>query len=266
MLCAVPYRKGVLELGCGRCRPCRINRSRQWVGRMLLESCEHPYSAFVTLTYKDMVGPLWLDKRHLQLFLKRLRSVVFPRMLRYYAVGEYGDQSWRPHYHLVVFGLSPTEEELVRASWPFGFVVVGTAEARSMSYVAQYVTKKMTSPKDRRLLGRPPEFSMMSLKPGLGSGVIARIKKAVSEHPSTDKFLFDKFRVSGYKYPLGRYIRDGIDEAIGVLPEQRRARLRVIVEELFATKISKDTETYETERGAKVLAALGRSIRKDKVL
>ena len=112
MICIKPLTlEGRGEVGCGQCRNCRINRRREWVGRMILEAKEHLFSSFVTLTYDDEHMPKdgSLCKKHLQQFIRRLRKALYPRKIRYYAVGEYGDKSWRPHYHLIVFGLSPDE-------------------------------------------------------------------------------------------------------------------------------------------------------------
>jgi hypothetical protein len=227
---------------------------------MLLESYEHAGNCFVTLTYDEEHLPEngWLNKKHLQLFLKKLRSRISPLAIRFYAVGEYGDLSWRPHFHLVLFGISPLESKLVQDCWPYGFTFTGTAEPKSMSYVAQYVVKKMNNPKDSRLAGRPPEFCTMSLKPGIGSGLISRVVKAVNEHPSTVPLLFDTVRANGFKYPLGKYLKSQLDTALGVLPESRRIRLRAHVAELFDQKIRQTTETIEAERRAKVVASLGR--------
>lgn len=42
-----------------------------------------------------------LNKRDVQLFLKRLRNAGFH--FQYFGCGEYGDLSARPHYHLLIF-------------------------------------------------------------------------------------------------------------------------------------------------------------------
>ena len=51
-----------------------------------------------------------LVNRHLQLFIKRFRKYVsthYNEKIRYYAVGEYGVQSLRPHWHIIFFYASP---------------------------------------------------------------------------------------------------------------------------------------------------------------
>lgn len=259
MMCKQPFRKENREFGCGQCTHCRINRSRLWVGRMLLESMEHPYSAFVTLTYNDehLPNPPHLSKKAVQLFLKRLRSMAAGRNFRYYAVGEYGDKSWRPHYHLIIFGLSPTEQALVEKCWPFGFVMVGTAEAQSMNYTAAYVIKKMTNPKDSRLEGRPAEFSLLSKKPGLGTGVVERmLKQYRGPHGQAafDKlgWIAEQFRNEGHLYPLGRYLKEKVLSGLGLDKEAKDLHNQSVAVELYQKTAGKTASQLFAERRAKL--------------
>jgi len=108
MLCNKPYRKGNAEFGCGQCMPCRFNRRRLWTARLLLEATQHENKSFITLTYNDKNAPKdhSLDPSHYKNFIKRLRKAIYPKKIRYYLVGEYGDHTQRPHYHAALFGLS----------------------------------------------------------------------------------------------------------------------------------------------------------------
>lgn len=94
--------------GCGQCLPCRFNKRRLWTNRLLLELRSHGDAAFVTLTYSDDFLPKnkSLDPKQLKLWMKRLNKLAGGG-LRYYNVGEYGDQTQRPHYHALIFGLPP---------------------------------------------------------------------------------------------------------------------------------------------------------------
>ena len=119
-----PYRvKSFLnwfEIPCGYCDGCRIDRSREWANRCMLELQYHDSAYFITLTYNDDHVPvsyyadpetgeaqesLTLCKRDWQLFMKRLRKAFPDDQIRFYACGEYGSQTFRPHYHAIVFGL-----------------------------------------------------------------------------------------------------------------------------------------------------------------
>ena len=230
MLCRKPYKTGILEYGCGQCTPCRINKTRLWVGRMLLERYEHKEACFATLTYNEEHLPknAYLSKRAAQLFIKRLRAEIEPRKLRYYIVGEYGDKSWRPHYHAILYGISPTEQNLIEKCWPFGFVKLGTAEEKTFSYVSGYIVKKMTQPKDNRLNNRPPEFALMSRNPGLGYGIVERMEKAYKTTPGKAAlqkmdWVSETFHTTGFTYPLGRYLKEKIIEKTGFDKVKRKA-------------------------------------------
>ena len=45
-----------------------------------------------------------------QKFLKRLRK-AYKSKLRYFIAGEYGEQTARPHYHMILYGWQPTDLE-----------------------------------------------------------------------------------------------------------------------------------------------------------
>lgn len=94
-----------IEVPCGKCLECRIQRTRQWADRCVLEAKQYKYNYFVTLTYDDNHLPIKnsLDSKDLQLFMKRLRKKFKGIKIRFLACGEYGDISWRPHYHLLLF-------------------------------------------------------------------------------------------------------------------------------------------------------------------
>lgn len=199
---------------------CRINKSREWKHRILIEARLHDHSCFVTLTYgpEELPEGGTLVRRHVCLFLKNLRKLYPPRSIRYFGVGEYGDESGRPHYHVCLFGVSIADEPNVRRAWfdfekgkPRGFIKVDELNSGTAGYVSQYVVKKWTNGKDsyvaERLRGRVPEFSFMSLRPGIGYGAAELIAHAVDcEHLQVPKAL----RMDGKHVPLGRYIRNKV--------------------------------------------------------
>lgn len=109
-----------VEIPCGKCIGCRIEYSRQWANRCMLELGYHDSAYFVTLTYDDYHVPtslygdpdtgecipsLTLSKRDWQLFMKRLRRAFPEDKLRFFMSGEYGSETMRPHYHAIIFGL-----------------------------------------------------------------------------------------------------------------------------------------------------------------
>lgn len=72
---------------------------------------------FVTLTYDNEHLPPNCSLRfeHLALFWKRLRKRV-PN-IKYFASGEYGETTLRPHYHAIIFGLTEANRRDVYESW-----------------------------------------------------------------------------------------------------------------------------------------------------
>lgn len=197
---------------CGQCLPCRINKRRVWTHRLMLESYVHTDSVFVTLTYapEHLPGNGTLIKRDLQLYLKRLRKALSPRTIRYYAAGEYGEQSYRPHYHLIIFGTSfNLDADLLAKCWPYGLVHVGTFSSDSASYVAGYVTKKVVGKSD--IQGRIPEFALMSRKPGIGYPALNDVLKLLDDPRFVHLLGLNNDVPHGLKHgksfmPFGRYL------------------------------------------------------------
>ena len=99
-----------IVLPCGQCCACRLNKSRDWATRCVLEAKMHDENCFITLTYNDENLPkdYGLCKEDLTLFFKRLRKNTGEK-IRYYAAGEYGDLYGRPHYHACLFGWKPKD-------------------------------------------------------------------------------------------------------------------------------------------------------------
>jgi hypothetical protein len=241
-VCKNPYMSGGVPCPCGKCMPCRINRKRLWTHRILLESYCHEKNSFVTLTYDEENLPKdgSLKPDHYQKFIKRLRKRLSPARIRYYAVGEYGDRTWRPHYHFALFGASCETADVtgqphkgcdcslctaIRESWPYGFIVVGTLNKDSASYVSGYVTKKMTKEDDPRLSGRHPEFGRMSNRPGIGGHAASYIADALlSDHGnymlSENGDVPISLKHGSRSLPLGRYLRDRIRKEIGFNEEE----------------------------------------------
>lgn len=237
-MCTRPFVKSLAAFACGQCLPCRINRRRLWSSRLQLEAVKHADACFVTLTYDKEHHPAdgSLQPDHLRDWLKRLRFALAPRRVRFYAVGEYGDQTWRPHYHAVLFGVSPMEQELLRSTWKQGHILALPLTPQSCSYVAGYVTKKMTKKGDTRLQGREPEFARMSLRPGIGAHSMDDVARALNTPAGAAAVarLGDvptTLRYGRSSMPLGRYLSNRLRQAYGqtIAPcETPAARLRAL--------------------------------------
>lgn len=183
-----------VKLPCGRCVGCRVDHGQMWSTRMQHEALFHADCCFLTLTYRDEDLPcdLGLRKRHLQQFIRDLRNHLrHAGKIRYYGCGEYGDESLRPHYHLIVFGYYPADTSTIDGKgrgtsatierlWGRGYCTVGPATPETMAYTARYVQKKLNGPAAAGAYERLhrdtgeivtviPPFALMSRNPGIGA-------------------------------------------------------------------------------------------------
>jgi len=153
-----------LAIPCGHCILCRSEQARQQAVRIEHEARMWVESSFVTLTYDDKHLPKYgsLDYAHTTKFWKRLR-IHFQRKklgtIRYYLVGEYGDETLRPHYHACIFGQAFVQDRIIirnqptllwvspllQELWGLGQVSVGALTFETARYAASYVTKKLAS-------------------------------------------------------------------------------------------------------------------------
>lgn len=220
---------------CGQCVPCRVYRKSVWTNRILLEAMQHEHNSFATLTYREQPIGGSVSPGELSGFIKRLRF-HFGGRFRFFGVGEYGDRTWRPHYHVALFGFpsceqlgfgSRVEEQgcicgpctLVRKAWGSGFVMLGSLELKSARYIAGYTVKKMGSVTDTRLAGRHPEFARMSLRPGIGADATWDIASALLVYRPELREEDLAVELNGRPMPLGSYLRRKVRREVG-LPEK----------------------------------------------
>ncbi|WNK13873.1 MAG: replication initiator protein [Microvirus sp.] len=219
MICSKPILLTGAEVPCGQCMSCRINRGRKWTGKLILESASTgpTFNYFVTLTYDEGNLPAGgtLVKEDGRLFRKRLYQALGSQ-LRFFFVGEYGEVTFRPHYHAILFGVDPTVDitATVAKCWPQGFVTVDHFSDKRAAYVAQYCLKKMTKPDDIRLGSRHPEYSQMSRRPALGDSFVTDVLAPWYQSAQGQAFIArsgdvtSTFRTGGKTYPLtNRHVR-----------------------------------------------------------
>lgn len=211
---------------CGKCEVCLKNRAREWSVRLLNELELNPVACFLTLTYDEDSLPLspyymqtagrfepTLVPEHLTKFWKRLRKRFSDRKIRYYAVGEYGSKSLRPHYHAVVFGWRPDSVYRVGRSlvsleiedlWPYGQNVVGSVGRESIHYVCGYLVKSIYKHSTMEC----PPFSRMSQGLGLAFAML-----------QADKIESLSFHADGRKAPVPRYYLKKLEVDLDANPE-----------------------------------------------
>jgi hypothetical protein len=214
----------------------------------MLEAKLHEENSFLTLTYDNENLPMLenglstLKPEDPKNWMKRIRRKLAPRKIRFYMVGEYGDQSGRAHYHYALFNYPTCQDPINRdrrrykgkscecssckplaETWKKGFIYNDELNFNTSQYIGQYVCKKMTNAKDKATLewlkGRYPEFSRMSNRPGIGADSMDKIVEILETEHGVDLLLegdVPNILKHGKKqYPLGRYLRSKIREKMG---------------------------------------------------
>lgn len=193
-------------IGCGQCTECRLEYSRGWANRCVMEalSCQRDDGIencwFLTLTYddehlKELISPVSgyasLNFDHSQKFMKDLRRYFEYHFdhegVRFYLCGEYGEETHRPHFHVLLFNCPIPSEHLtilgktklgfplynvdyITDIWKRGHVVIANLSWETCAYTARYVMKKLKG-NDKCFYDFwdiEPEGVRMSNRPGIG--------------------------------------------------------------------------------------------------
>ena len=184
------------------------------------------FSVNRNVTYEDNQVAV-LVNRHLQLFIKRFRKYVsqnYNEKIRYYAVGEYGVQSLRPHWHILFFYSSsqlardfenalhlgtksrPIQTPIfLRSLWKFGHIDSKQTDGKAYFYVSSYVNKPSNFPFVLELLAPQRAFHSIFL------GEISSqedIKKSFQERDFSNLGKINVISWSGeqYTYSIRRSI------------------------------------------------------------
>lgn len=211
-----------VDLPCGQCMGCRIDKSRAWALRCVQESTLHEDNCFITLTYNDKNVNSFgsLEKQHLQNFMKELRRKYANKTtynshtglttkntgIRFFSCGEYGNNFDRPHYHILLFGFDFDDKEYLKTEngypcytseklsklWRKGFHLIGECSYESAAYIARYCTKKLT--------GKKADETYQTTNPYTGEIYPLEPEFIImSRNPGIGKKWFDKFK--GDLYP-----------------------------------------------------------------
>jgi len=226
----------LVRVPCGQCTACRLEKSRQWAVRCVHEAQLYENNSFITLTYDDQNIPktkdqiYWsediplcgnlktLNLTHFQSFMKRLRKhqddtfldqdydehFLFNRdhskNIRFFHAGEYGEQTDRPHYHAIFFGVGLRDQNLVNDIWGKGFVDFGTVTFESCRYTANYLDKKYYGQLAEDYYtrhGREVPFQVVS------QGIGLRFAEANKDSIAEDLFI----SMQGDKHSIPRFYR-----------------------------------------------------------
>lgn len=236
-----------IEVSCGKCVECEIQKSNEWASRLMLEKKSYDKACFITLTYNDDYNDQDLHIDHVQKFIKRLRKRIDPIKIKYFACGEYGSRTIRPHYHAIIFGYDfPDRRSTPKKGfynskelselWNVGFHTITDVTYDSCKYVAKYMQKAFFSSFNldamsehpyeqihcsrkfiRAYYGIEPPFVLMSKKLGYDNWLkTADIR--------TDKIYINGYFVKTPRYFLDRYKNENDPFLVDELREKRKLR------------------------------------------
>lgn len=214
-----------VSVPCGQCTECLNQKAKDWTMRILYETKSHEFNYFITLTYDDDHIPYdgSLIKSEISDFNKKLKVYLerkgWPSDFRFYGVGEYGGETFRPHYHIMYFGLDlkdlafeTTDEngnmhfssEFLKNTWSKGLIDIEEVDFGNAAYIARYSEKKQLLTKAEkqkfREAGFEPEFSVMSRRPGIGSELCS----IVSDNVKNGVFHIN---IKGRNYSIPMYVK-----------------------------------------------------------
>lgn len=195
----------------------------------------HESSWFVTLTYTDEELPQYgsLRAQDFSRFVGDLRKAERTAAkkegrpttpISYFGVGEYGEETERPHMHAVLYGAPFLDRyrfypanrnpvwraESLDTAWGLGTAEFDTLTMASASYVAGYVLKKQSKTKapdhymrvdedTGEVVELEQEFSRMSLRPAIGSRWIEEYWTDVYS-PTKDYVVVDGVKAKPPRY------------------------------------------------------------------
>lgn len=191
---------------CGKCAGCLESKRAQWSFRLIQEERAAKSSTFLTLTYSDKYLPKdgYLDKAELQRYWKKVRKVV-GKDLKYFAVGEYGEKTKRPHYHAIVYN---ADNQTLADKWseqgePKGFVTTDTVTQASIHYVTGYIVNGQEHGYGYIKKKAKKPWAIMSKKLGIN---YAQRTGLYHKNSMVTEVQFP----SGHKTALPRYFREKI--------------------------------------------------------
>ena len=203
---------------CGKCMSCRLNRQLEKKTRIMHSAEYYDKKCFLTLTYDQDHVPMTKDglstlkKKEAQDFMKRFRRHIEPDEIKYFMCGEYGDTTYRPHYHVILLGVDMFDKrifEIVRRftsenwckckAWNKGQCTIASFNEARAAYVAKYCLKKWSGKGSKEYYqGREPEFCLSSQ--GLGLVWLEDHKELVKK----EGFV----RLGKKRVPLPRYYEE----------------------------------------------------------
>lgn len=271
------------KIPCGICPTCRMDQSKEWAMRCMMEAENFQNNWFITLTYDDEHKPYdeqrttskgityeddgtwngYLEKKDFSAFMKRLREYWSREYehegIRFFACGEYGGKTARPHYHTIIFNLPIPTEELkvikvtrngnilythpeIERLWGKGLISIGAVTLESAAYVARYSLKKRTGKRAEEYYaerGQTPEFTLMSRRPGIARDYYEKMK--------LEMYKNDEVQIGKMKRTPPRYFDKLYDIDYPSDMKKIHEKRKQAAEKAEKLKMSKTTKTIKEQ-------------------
>ena len=242
----------------------------------------------LTYDSENLHPDLSLHKSHFQKFIRALRKKT-KQKIRYYMCGEYGQPSFenggvaRPHFHALLFNYDFPDKvfwtyskagdpqytsNLLDEIWQKGFAQIGTCNLKSAAYIARYIMKKLTGPEAEKLnpetglthyetnhlhsgdvIQRLPEYTQMSLRPGIGAEFYEKYKKSL--YPNDKRYVGNALDAAKKSRPVFLKPPKYYDK---LLDKERPDMLEFVVENRVAYALEhEDNYTYNRLAAKKII-------------
>lgn len=270
---------------CRKCVECLKQEQNDWMVRLVEEFRNFDKVLFITLTYREETIPKVYDqngefrysccKKHVQNWLKRYRireeRAGYSEPWKYFVASEYSPiahNHWRAHYHLLIYGKSPTRFWSALCEWRemygfFKYDLVVSGERSSVN-VSRYVSKYCCKGKFEKPVWEfgdalhHPEKPFRLVSKGLGSSYCDRMRSFHtgelynSVFPKVKEFV----RLHGSEYPIFS------DEFLDYVVRNRVVHLgdfdyhmpRYYTEKIYKTKVVHEYESgFKDKRCRQIL-------------
>ena len=266
-----------IQIPCGQCIGCRLEYSRQWANRCIIEAKQWEHNYFITLTYATQHLPIQttlntdtgeltetetLNPKHLKKFLKDVRRYYKYHYnhdnIRFFACGEYGEKNGRPHYHILMYNLPITDlipyaknhigqqrwqSAQIEKIWGKGIIDIGTVTWESAAYTARYIIKKQTGAAAAEAYKtKQAEFTRMSRMPGIAKDYYDTNKYKIYEN---DEMIINKADGSARKIKPTKYYDRLFDIDEPEIMEQIKKTRKMIAETQMDMELKKTDKTAE---------------------
>lgn len=222
------------KVPCGKCAFCLVNKRSQWMFRIYQEMQVQDVPGWcVTLTYDERHvrrvgdGRLSLRFRDVQLFFKKMRKDRW--YCKYVCVGEYGGETHRPHYHMLLWTDCPPENLVnywtsSKDGSRMGHFYIDRMSMRAAMYTMKYIIQ----PKQKEEDGI--EKTRAQFSKGIGLGYLT--SEVYDFHTENyDEPIFMSW-IDGHKTALPRYYRNKIFTKYQQREESRKLKTRKSLENM----------------------------------